>query len=54
MSLDIFKCNCIKVTPSTLFKKAEYQGLSDEERWQKALNDGWRFDPGSNKFYKLT
>lgn len=44
--------NRIRVTPSTLFKKKEYQGLSVEGQWAKAVNDGWRFDMHHNKFYK--
>lgn len=40
------------VTPSTLFKKREYSSLSLNEQWEKAVQDGWRFDPLYGKFYK--
>lgn len=42
----------IRVTPSTLFKKAEFQGLSQTQQWEKAIANGWRFDMLLNKFFK--
>jgi len=42
----------IRVSPKTLFKLETYRLLSDDEKWNKALEDGWRFDPSLNKFYK--
>lgn len=53
IKMNLFGWDCIRVTPSTLFKKKEYQGLNDTERWQKAVNDGWRFDMQNDKFYRL-
>jgi hypothetical protein len=53
IKLDIFKWDCIRITPSTLFKKSDYKNLSTIEQWQKAINDGWRYDINLNKFYKL-
>lgn len=50
---DILSWNKIMVTPSTLFKKKDYRYLTNEEQWQKALDEGWRFDMSFNKFYKL-
>ncbi len=42
----------LRVSPGTLFKKKEYAGLSWEERWEKALANGWRWDVALKKFYK--
>lgn len=53
LTIDIFKWDCIRVTPSTLFKKKKYAGLTEEEKWQQAIQDGWRFDMNLNKFYKM-
>lgn len=44
----------IRVTPSTLFKKSEFQGLSETQQWEKAIDSGWRFDMILNKFYKCS
>jgi hypothetical protein len=53
IKIDIFNWKCIRVTPSTLFKKKDYQGLTDIKQWQKAFDSGWRFDMNLNKFYRL-
>ncbi len=53
LKLEIFEWDCVRVTPSTLFKKREYQGLKNVEQWQKAINNGWRYDMFLNKFYRL-
>lgn len=42
----------IRVTPSTLFEKKSYKGLSERKKWIKAYQEGWRFDCFLNKFYK--
>lgn len=53
MMLDIFSWKCVRVTPATLFQKREYKGLTKEEQWEKAMDDGWRFDGRVNKFFRL-
>lgn len=53
MMLGIFNWKSIRVTPDTLFQKQEYKELTKEKRWEKAIDDGWRFDGGLNKFYRL-
>ena len=47
------KLDSIRVTPSTLFKKKEYKGLTKEQQWSKALDNGWRFDCHTDKFYRI-
>lgn len=41
-----------RVSPEILFRLSSYDGLSYDERWGKAIRDGWRFDMNLNKFYK--
>jgi hypothetical protein len=53
IKIDILGWKCLRVTPATLFKKKDYQGLTDIKQWQKAIDSGWRFDMNLNKFYRL-
>jgi hypothetical protein len=42
----------LHVSKNTLFKKSEYKGLSEDDCWIKAIEDGWRWDRDKNKFYR--
>ena len=41
------------VSKRVLFGKKEYQGLTDEQCWSKAIEDGWRWDYQKGKFYRI-
>jgi hypothetical protein len=41
------------VTPNTLFKKTEFQGLTEDERLTKAIELGWRWDIPTGKYYRI-
>lgn len=41
------------VSKDVLFKKSEFEGLSDEERLTKAIEHGWRWDITTGKYYRI-
>ena len=41
------------VSQKTLFKKTEFQGLTEDECLTKAIELGWRWDISTGKYYRI-
>lgn len=41
------------VSKETLFKKSEFEGLTEDERLTKTIELGWRWDIITGKYYRI-